>query len=114
MRTPMTLRVQWVLVCLLLLTACAPMTPVVTGEILYDVGQQFLATAQFYDQAYKAKAITHEEYQAFAEWAVTYQTTYDTIYKLWLREGNTAAVREALLQLKNELLIYALKARRPL
>lgn len=74
------------LVCsaLLAVTACAHTGGfVVSGYSLNSVGDQFVVVAAYMNEAVKSGAVSHEQYNKFAEFGAKFQAAYPAAVHLW-------------------------------
>ena len=99
------------LLSVVLLTACATGAAhdakYASGVALQELGKQFLAAGQLYDQAILADAITEEEYQVWVDFIPKFQGAYRQAYMAWL--AGTEGTDEQISALRIQLEIIALK-----
>jgi hypothetical protein len=101
------------LALLLLLTACSVNQWLVSGKVLDEVGQQFLATGKMYDTLLANKQVTVEEYRVWATFANRFKAVYPSVVVTWntaQESGKVDQAADAILTLKNELLAFYLTA----
>ena len=107
------IRAVSVFTLLLFFAACSTSAWLVSGKALDEVGQQFLATGAMYDSMLKSKAVSAEEYRAWAAFANHFKAVYPSVVATW-KQAQTAQQAsdsvDAILALKNELLGFYLAA----
>lgn len=107
--------VALVVVLALVLSACATYRThrLTVGDTLVDLGQQFHRTADLYDRAVLEGAITKEEYANFWMFAERFKVVYERAGKLYIEGGDLTTVRAFLDELREELVLWALKRSQP-
>lgn len=93
----------------LLLVGCAGLggAQYPIGQAINDLGRQFLATGELYDQAFTEGLITSEEYHAWAVFSAEFQTAYKQAYTAWLVGGE--GTEDQIRALRTQLEIMALR-----
>lgn len=75
------------------------------------MGRAALDTAQTWDAAYREGLVTETEYRAFAQAMGAVRAAWLRAYQAWQAGEDPAALRRTLLALRQELTLWALRAR---
>lgn len=88
------------------LTACKTVDPIiVTGHVLDDLGNRFVDTATRMEELARGNQISPEQYEAFRQFGLKFQSAYPAAIELWKIASLTrdAILEKHIAQLINDL-----------